>query len=117
MMSGQETLFASVFAAALIGLAVYFIRLNVVVVWPRVASRFFRAAVVTSCAWLWSLCAIGFVAYGEALARQSRHSHFSQLLHSGSGVFLAIIIITFVISLAAGVIGFAESSLRGRRII
>ena len=117
MVSAQEIMFAAVFAATLIGLAVYFIRLSAVVAWRRVASPFFRAAVITSCTCLWSLCAVGFVEYCAGWARQVHHTHVSQVLRSASGVLLAVAVATFVISFAAGVIGFAESSLRRGRSI
>jgi hypothetical protein len=117
MESAQEILFVSIFAAALVGLAVYFVHLNAVVAWRRVTSPFFRVAIITSCSWFWSLCAAGFVEYCAACARQLRHTHVSQMLREVTGVFLFIALGTFFISFAGFAIGVARSLLRGRRTI
>src|SRR5438034_8818457 len=117
MMSAQEVLFAAMFAAALIALAVYFVYLSAFVAWRRLASPFFRIAVSTSCAWFWWLCAAGFLEYCGAWARRSRHTHVWQEFHQASGVFLAVALGTFVISFAGVAIGVTESLLRGRRTI
>ena len=117
MVNAEEILFASMFAAALIGLAVYFVYLSAFVGWRRLASPFFCVAVITSCAWLWSLCAAGFMAYCSSSALQLRHTHASSVLWDIMGVFLFVALGAFLISFAALAIGLTESLLRGRPTI
>jgi hypothetical protein len=116
-MSAQEILFASIFAAALIALAIYLVHLSAFVAWRRLTSPFIRTAVITACTWFWFLCAAGFVAYCEASAHQLRHTHVGQVLREVTGVLLLCGVASFVISFAALAISIAESLLRGRRTI
>ena len=114
MDNAQELLFAAIFALLLAGLAVYFVYL-IRSTWQRIGSVFFRTAVVAGCTWVWSLGAAGFSEYCGSWARACRHTRFAYDLRQVCGLFLFISLATFVISVAALIIGITESALRGRR--
>ena len=114
MESTQEILFAAIFALLLVALAVYFAYL-VRSAWRRVASVFFRIAVLTGCAWVWSLCAAGFAEYCGSWARHFHHTQIAYDLRQVSGIFLFLALGTFIISLAGFAIGITESLLRGHK--
>jgi hypothetical protein len=114
MESAQEIVFVSIFAVTLLGLAVYFVHIALVAS-RQLASPFFRAAVITTCTWIWCLGAVGLIACCESWARQFRHTHVALVLHDVMGVLLFFALGTFVISFAALAIGITETLLRSRQ--